>query len=69
LHWAAFNGDEDVIYELLNHGADPHVLSHVNTLAIDVAGSGQYHEVIDAFLNHFSKEHGLHQLEESEVVQ
>ena len=53
LHWAAYNGDELVIQELLEHNANPFIVSLMGRLPIDVAGSCRYYEVIDVFLDAF----------------
>ena len=54
-HWAAYNKDADVCKELLRWGADPFVVSKMNRLPIDVAGSCKAEEVVDVFLNGFKE--------------
>lgn len=53
LHWAAYNGDEEVIRTLLSAGADTFVFSYNKQLPIDIAGSGKKTEVVDVFLAYY----------------
>ena len=54
-HWAAYQGDEQVITELLNNGANPFKWSLMGLIPIDVAGSCHQYEVVDVFLKLFDK--------------
>ena len=54
-HWAAYQGDEQVITELLDNGANPFKWSLMGLIPIDVAGSCHQYEVVDVFLKLFDK--------------